>query len=241
MGLFDFFKKKNVLGSNIIYNDSGDSVADAKADNTCVKEWQESTQIPTKHFTLCFIWRNDNDLKCRWNYIGIDRRNGDVYRVMLASPEKDYYNGNIISYKQLQSIISEIMQSTNQTEFAKQTAEKYRNLSRENWEEYAFYIPQNSYTIYETSYGAYGSGHYGNVRVTVELDVKNDCYVFSHNGETVPYGFFANKSLDEIEKYLIFLFEGIYGVGVVEHKDIISAVYRLKDSDCYLIQNRKSF
>ena len=239
MTLFNFFKRKKMPENKPVQNYNGDS-AETKADNTGVYKWQESTQIPTKHFTKCFLWRNDNDLKCRWNHIGIDRRNGDIYRVALASPEKDFYEGNKISYEQLQSIISEIVQSTSQTEFAKQNAEKYRNLSRENWEEYAFYIPQNRYTIYETSYGAYGSGHYGNVHVTVELVVKSDSYVFPHNDETVPYGFFANKSIDEIEKYLSLLFAGIYGVGSVERKDIIDVAYRLKDSDDYLIQNRKS-
>lgn len=239
MALFDFLKNKQVLGHNIVQNDDSKPAVSANTDFIFVDEQQESSRIPTKHFTSCFLWKNEYDHKRPWNDIGIDRRSGDIWKVALAPLENDFYYGNVLSYEELRTIISEIIKSTNQTEFAKKDAEKYRNLTRENWEEYAFYQPQNRYTIFETSYGAYGSGHYGNVRVTVELVVKEDGYEFSGTTERVPFGFFADKSVVEIENHLSLLLRQIWGVGIPERKDIIQVAYRLKDSDIYLIRKQK--
>lgn len=155
--------------------------------------------------------------------VGIDRRNGTVCIVPVICDDR-YLPAKYISYETMYAILKSNKQLTSDR--------KFLNLNAHNWEEYCLFKTGDRINIYGYDVSGLGCGmHYGSHTNELWFLVEENQYhllpEYVEQPRTIPFGFFATKSLEEIENFLL-------EISSVRPQGIHSLAGKLKDGDIRL-------
>ena len=184
-----------------------------------------SDSVPAHCFSFLFILFHQKPVRFS---VGVDRRNGTICIVPLIRDDR-YLPAKYISYETMYDILKSDKQCDSDR--------KYLQMNANNRKEYCFLRSGDRLCIYSYDISEVGCGRrYGTYADELWLHVEDHQYRFSPAYEglplTIPFGFFATKSPEKIELFLLEISE--------RTQDIHTLAGQLKDNDIHLVNNHPS-